>query len=212
MQKRNNKIAEERKKKREADAEAEKKKTIEQQDKLLSEMELKQKMYNAKNRELTAETAKANFDFEKSQLDKKLEYGRITQEEYDFLLLESQNKYADATLKIVEAGIAKEKEPAEKVKNQEAIDSANRLELAKGNFDLEFQLKAEQREKQRLAEIEEANKVGADVELINEKYRQAELQAEQAKNISQRLYTNRISRTFLYCLYATINDDKKGLS
>ena len=56
------------------------------------------------------------------------------------------------------------------------------MELAKGNFDLEFQLKAEQREMQRLAEIEEAEKVGADVELINEKYRQAELQAEQAKN------------------------------
>ena len=157
-------------------------KTKEEQDKMLAEMELKQKMYNAKNRELTAETAKANFDFEKSQLDKKLEYGKVTQEEYNLLLLESQNKYADATLKIVEAGIAKEKELAEKAKNQEAIDFANKLELAKGNFDLEFQLKAEQREKQRLAEIEEAEKVGADVELINEKYRQAEIQAEQAKN------------------------------
>ena len=157
-------------------------KTIEEQDKMFADMELKQKMYNAKNRELTAETAKANFDFEKAQLDKKLEYGRVTQEEYNLLLLESKNKYQDATLKIVEAGIAKEKEIAEKAKNQEAIDFANKLELAKGNFDLEFQLKAEQREMQRLAEIEAAKKVGADVELINEKYRQAELQAEQAKN------------------------------
>lgn len=157
-------------------------KTKEEQDKMLSEMELKQKMYNAKNRDMTSETAKANFDFEKAQLDKKLEYGKVTQEEYNLLLLESQNKYADATLKIVEDGIAKEKALAEKVKNQEAIDFANKLELAKGNFDLEFQLKAEQREKQRLAEIEEAEKVGADVELINEKYRQAEIQAEQAKN------------------------------
>ena len=170
------------KKKIEEKAEAEKQKIIKEQDKMLAEMELKQKTYNAKNRELTAETAKANFDFEKEQLDKKLEYGRITQEEYNFLLLESQNKYSDATLKIVEDGIAREKEIAEKVKNQEAIDFANRLELAKGNFDLEFQLKAEQREKQRLAEIEEAKKVGADIELINEKYRQAEIQAEQAKN------------------------------
>ena len=182
LQAERNKIAEERKKKREADAEAEKQKTIQEQDKMLSEMELKQKMYNAKNRELTAETAKANFDFEKAQLDKKLEYGKVTQEEYNLLLLESQNKYADATLKIIEDGIAKEKALAEKAKNQEAIDFANKLELAKGNFDLEFQLKAEQREKQRLAEIEEAEKVGADVELINEKYRQAEIQAEQAKN------------------------------
>jgi hypothetical protein len=105
-------------------------------------MELKQKMYNAKNRELTAETAKANFDFEKAQLDKKLEYGKVTQEEYDLLLLESKNKYADATLKIVEDGIAKEKELADKVKNQEAIDFANKLELAKGNFDLEFQFES----------------------------------------------------------------------
>ena len=145
-------------------------------------MDIQQKMYNAKNRELTAETAKANFDFEKAQLDKKLEYGKITQEEYNLLLLESKNKYADDTLKITEASIAKEKELAEKAKNQEAIDFANKLELAKGNLDLEFQLKAEQREKQRLAEIAEAEKVGADVGLINEKYRQAELQAEQAKN------------------------------
>lgn len=157
-------------------------KTKEEQDKMFAEMEMKQKMYNAKNRELTAETALANFNFEKEQLDKKLEYGKVTQEEYDLFLLESKNKYQDATLKIVEAGIAKEKAIAEKIKNQEAIDFANKLELAKGNFDLEFQLKAEQREMQRLAEIEEAKKVGADVELINEKYRQAELQAEQAKN------------------------------
>ena len=85
-------------------------------------------------------------------------------------------------MKITEASIAKEKELAEKAKNQEAIDFANKLELAKGNFDLEYQLKAEQREMQRLAEIAEAEKVGADVGLINEKYRQAELQAEQAKN------------------------------
>ena len=182
LQAERNKIAEEQKKKREANPEEEKQKTIKEQDKMLAEMELKQKTYNAKNRELTAETAKANFDFEKQQLDKKLEYGKVTQEEYDLLLLESKNRYQDATLKIVEAGIAKEKELAEKVKNQEAIDFANKLELAKGNFDLEFQLKAEQREMQRLAEIEEAKKVGADVELINEKYRQAELQAEQAKN------------------------------
>ena len=56
----------EAKKRREANAEAEKQKTIKEHDKKLSEMELKQKMYNAQNRELTAETAKANFDFEKS--------------------------------------------------------------------------------------------------------------------------------------------------
>ena len=172
----------EAKKKREAADAAEIQRKKEEQDKMFADMELKQKMYNAKNRELTAETALANFNFEKEQLDKKLEYGKVTQEEYDLFLLESKNKYQDATLKIAEAGIAKEKELAEKVKNQEAIDFANKLELAKGNFDLEFQLKAEQREMQRLAEIEEAKKVGADVELINEKYRQAELQAEQAKN------------------------------
>ena len=172
----------EAKKKREANAEAEKQKIIKEQDKMFAEMELKQKMYNAKNRELTAETAKANFDFEKEQLDKKLEYGKVTQEEYDLLILESQNKYQDATLKIVEAGIAKEKEIAEKVKSQEAIDFANKLELAKGNFDLEFQLKAEQREMQRLAEIEAVEGNLKSIELINEKYRQAELQAEQAKN------------------------------
>ena len=77
---------------------------------------------------------------------------------------------------------AKEKELAEKVKNQEAIDFANKLELAKGNFDLEFKLKAEQREMQRLAEIEAVEGNLKSIELINEKYRQAELQAEQAKN------------------------------
>ena len=94
----------------------------------------------------------------KAQLDKKLEYGKVTQEEYNLYLIEIQNNYQYATIQLVEAGIAKEKELAEKVKNQEAIDFANKLELAKGNFDLEFQLKAEQREMQRLAEIEEAEK------------------------------------------------------
>ena len=133
-------------------------------------------MYNAKNRELTAETAKANFDFEKAQLDKKLEYGKITQEEYDLLLLESKNKYQDATLKIVEDGIAKEKELADKVKNQEAIDFANKLELAKGNLDLEFQLKAEQREKQRKAEIADAKKLNDELSLLTEQKRLSEIQ------------------------------------
>ena len=76
----------EAKKKREADDAAETQRKIKNQEKTLSEMELKQKMYNAKNRELTAETAKANFKFEKELLDKKLEYGKITQEEYDLLL------------------------------------------------------------------------------------------------------------------------------
>ena len=52
LQAERNKIAEERKKKREADAEAEKQKTIKNQEKTLSEMDIKQRMYNAKNREL----------------------------------------------------------------------------------------------------------------------------------------------------------------
>ncbi len=166
----------EAKKKREADAEAEKQKTIKEQDKMLSEMELKQKMYNAKNRELTAETAKANFDFEKAQLDKKLEYGKVTQEEYNLLILESKTKYQDATLKIVEDGVAKEKAIAEKIKNQETIDFANKLEIAKGNFDLEFQLKAEQREMQRKVEIAEAEKLNEDLLLLNEQKRLLEIQ------------------------------------
>ena len=157
-------------------AEAEKQKEIKDHDKLLADMDMNQKMYNAKNRELTAETAKANFDFEKAQLDKKLEYGKVTQEEYNLLLLESQNKYADDTLKIVEAGIAKEKELAEKAKNQETIDFANKLEIAKGNADLEFQLKAEQREKQRQAEIADAEKLNQDLLLLNEQKRLSEIQ------------------------------------
>ena len=163
-------------KRKAAKAEADKQKEIKDHDKLLADMDMKQKIYNAKNRELTAETAKANFDFEKAQLDKKLEYGKITQEEYNLLLLESQNKYADDTLKIVEAGIAKEKELAEKAKNQETIDFANKLEIAKGNADLEFQLKAEQREKQRQAEIADAEKLNQDLLLLNEQKRLSEIQ------------------------------------
>ena len=166
----------EAKKKREADAEAEKQRKIKEQDKMFADMELKQKMYNATNRELTAQTALDNFNFEKEQLDKKLELGKITQEEYDLFLLESKNKYQDATLKIAEAGIAKEKELAEKVKNQEAIDFANKLEIAKGNFDLEYQLKAEQREKQRQAEIADAEKLNKDLLQLNEQKRLLEIQ------------------------------------
>ena len=79
-------------------------------------------------------------------------------------------------MKIVEDGIAKEKELAEKVKNQEAIDFANKLELAKGNADLEFQLKAEQREKQRQAEIADVEKLNNDLLLLNEQKRLLEIQ------------------------------------
>ena len=177
------KAAEDAKRKREqADeearrkSEAEKQRKIKEQDKMFADMELKQKMYNATNRELTAETAKANFKFETELLDKKLKLGTITQEEYDLFFLESKNKYQDATLKIAEAGIAKEKELAEKVKNQEAIDFANKLELAKGNLDLEYQLKAEQREKQRKAEIADVKKLNNDLLQLNEQKRLLEIQ------------------------------------
>ncbi len=59
---------------------------------------------------------------------------------------------------------------------REAINTANRIEILKLNGESELQLKRDQLELQRLAEIEEAEKTGADVNLINQKY--AALNAE----------------------------------
>lgn len=51
---------------------------------------------------------------------------------------------------------------------------ANELELARGNINKEHFLKLQQLEAERLAEIEAAEKTGADVALINKKYAQFE--------------------------------------
>ena len=68
---------------------------------------------------------------------------------------------------------------------REAINTANRIELLKLNGESELQLKRDQLELQRLEEIEAAEKTGADVTLINQKFialnAELEKQSQQAK-------------------------------
>lgn len=65
---------------------------------------------------------------------------------------------------------------------QAAIDLQTKIELAKNNFIIEHELKAQQLEMQRQQELAEAEKTGADKALINAKYNELQKQNDKALN------------------------------
>lgn len=68
-----------------------------------------------------------------------------------------------------------------------AIDTQNRIEILEGTYENEFVLLTQKLERERQLEIDEAEKTGASIELINKKYAQAQ------KEIDQDLYNARLS-------------------
>lgn len=111
------------------------------------------------------------FELEKAALDEQLNRNLIKQQDYNSKLFELEKKRDEAILaRRLEA---------------ESVDFENRQAIAENRINETLELELQGLERKRLQEIEYAEKIGADVGMVNEKYRQAEIelnkQAQMAK-------------------------------
>ncbi|MBP0904838.1 hypothetical protein ACFSKN_04775 [Mariniflexile gromovii] len=120
--------------------------------------------------------AQKQKDFAKTQLDE----GVISKQQYD----EAIAVIDDENYKAKEENVKARKEAQ---KEADAIDLENRLAIEEENFANAFELESERLEQQRLRDVEEAEKTGANVTLINEKY------AQQQKLIQEQLEAARLA-------------------
>lgn len=104
---------------------------------------------------------------EEANLSTRLINKTISLEEYNLRALQIENDF-----NAQRDALQLERDAAEKAKAE--LDLINKLELAKNNFVLESELRAEQLEQQRQQELDAAEKTGADKALINAKYNQLE--------------------------------------
>lgn len=93
----------------------------------------------------------------------KLEQGLITQQEYNDAIAEIDLKNRETQKEILE-------QFEQDQRDKKAIDLKNRMELAQEDFNARMELEKERLEQQRQIEIENAEKTGADIALINAKY------------------------------------------
>lgn len=116
-------------------------------------------------------------DKEKEILRKRLDEKLITQQDYDLKILQLES---DLQVALKE----KRKEFQEKTKQDriEALETnyQNELSIAGENMFAQIALERQMLETRRQQEVENAKKIGADVSLINKKYKKAELALEQA--------------------------------
>lgn len=129
------------------------------------------------NDELVAqETARleAIAEKEKEYQAKRLEAGIINQAEYNSAI-QAINDEAQVAQDAVKA------ERDAQQKEKEAIDFENRMAVESENFLASLEVEKQRLEMQRLAEVEKAEKTGADVALINQKYAQQQEQIEAEK-------------------------------
>ena len=82
---------------------------IKKQDETLSKLETKLSAYQEKNKIITVAVLKEIETQERYILDKKLEYGKITQDEYNLYRLQSENKYWEAFFKLQDENLAKQR-------------------------------------------------------------------------------------------------------
>jgi len=105
---------------------------------------------------------------QKEFYDQQLELGKINQQEYN----DEINRINEENRIAVEEA---EKLRDEARKEKEIIDLENKREIDEAKFKDDFDLQLTRLEQQRLAEIENAKKTGADIELINKKFAVAEV-------------------------------------
>jgi hypothetical protein len=156
----------------ELDAQTSKNQRILENDKYLSDEQLKIKQ-DALTAQLTAETS-----FQKTLLEK----GKINQAEYDaaIAVIKAESKVKSDELIAVN-----------KVAEQEKalLDLENQKIINEENFIAQAEIEKAQNEIKRQQEVANAEKTGADVSLINAKY------AQQEKDINQKVLDQKLSAT-----------------
>ncbi len=145
-------------------------------------------IFEAKNRTLLESDKKLTSELiesENERLEKikekketalklQLESELMTQSEYDLRLLELDNELNETKTEMQKEFQSQRLEAIQ-------ADYENELELAQNNIFSALEIEKQGLELKRQQEIEEAEKIGADVSLINEKYRNLEIELERAK-------------------------------
>ena len=168
-------------------AEAERIKAIEEENKKLIEQQQKElELFELRNKnsltelELAEEVSTRRLEI----LEQEFEKGLKSELDYQIERLKIQQDFAELQNEIAQEEIDKEIErQAELIefeKEREQINFENKLETLRLNGVQELELRKELLERQRQQEIAEAEKTGADVTLINEKFAQAQKDIDQA--------------------------------
>jgi hypothetical protein len=114
---------------------------------------------------LNQETSRLDAISEKEREyhQKRLEQGVINQTEYNDAIkqVDEENRIAKEEAQLLRDEAKKEKE---------IIDLENKRAIDEENFNNQFAIESERLERERLQEVENAKKTGADVKLINDKY------------------------------------------
>jgi len=108
----------------------------------------------------------------------RFEAGEITAKEFRAFQLQGDKEFLDAQQALYD-------EKAQQVRDAKAIDMANDLELMKLKGTSEYDLQREQLQRQYEAEIAQANKVGADIQRIKQKYSEANKKIDKAEKENQ---------------------------
>jgi hypothetical protein len=119
--------------------------------------------YTEEKLQIDIANAQDRLQVEQDFAQQQLEQGVINLEEYNAIIAEKKAEARDAEL---EAQMAFDEANKERL----LIDAENERILAEQKYNDEFELKKFRLEQQRLAEVANAEKTGADVTLINEKY------------------------------------------
>ena len=167
--------------------EANRLKAIEDQNKALIDTQRKElELFELKNKnslselELAEEVSTRRLEI----LDQEFDKGLKSELEYQIERLKIQQDFAELqneiALQLIEEENERQLEQIEFEKEREQINFENKLEALRLNGVEELELRKELLERQRQQEIAEAEKTGADVTLINEKFAQAQLDIDQA--------------------------------
>jgi hypothetical protein len=113
-----------------------------------------------------------------NELDNRIRADRIKKEKKE---LERQRKDAQITAEILKDIADNRKREEDEAKQARMIDFENELQINQDNIFKLLELERQKLESQRQQEIEFAEKIGADVTLINEKYRRANEAIAQAE-------------------------------
>lgn len=137
-------------------------------DKFLSEQLFEEEKIRLDN------TAEQKKEFAKKELDE----GIISRTEFNEAIneVDEENRIANEDL---------EKERKEARLEQEAIDFENKLAIQEERNASEFELMSAQLEQDRIAEVREAAKTGADVTAINKKFAAAQVNIDKIKSKAQ---------------------------
>ena len=193
-------IAEEEAARAKLSADARTKRLADQQDEIKA-MEINLRIQQATVQEITEESAMNTWMAEKAINDRKRAYGLMSQEEYNLALIESEKRYNETVMglvedvtaemqKLIDDDIATQRRMKDEARALELerinTDFQNRLELSRASLDAEAEMQKEALRRKQAEEIASAEKTGADISLINQKYAQAEIEIDAKKNEAKR--------------------------